>query len=110
MNMVVPDLNSQYVYTNANFSYAGSFSTVSSGSKASQSSSCKTTSSDVLKNIRGSGNNPNEQGLYSVKNALIKYENSSKESDSNGKDLMPIVIYSAGFYILRQLSLNSQLS
>ena len=52
INMMVPNLNSEYVYSNVNFSYAGSFSSVSSGSKTSNTSSCKTTSSEVLKNIK----------------------------------------------------------
>lgn len=83
------NLSSKYVYTNTNFSYAGSFSSISSGSKSSNSSaSCKTTSSDVLKNLQAhkrinenhiSSNNNDDQGLYSVKNASIRYENNSKD-------------------------------
>ncbi len=89
------NLSSKYVYTNANFSYAGSFSSLSSGSNSS--TSCKTTSSEVLKNIKCLKINEapylhgnDDQGLYSVKNASIRFENSqlsnSKEitvSDSN---------------------------
>lgn len=58
------NLSSKYVYTNTNFSYAGSFSSLSSGSKCSTNSSCKTTSSDVLRNLQNKKSNVKIQTVF----------------------------------------------
>ncbi len=98
------NLSSKYVYTNANFSYAGSFSSLSSGSNSS--ASCKTTSSEVLKNIKCLKINEDsyspsndDQGLYSVKNASIRYENSnistSKEIAVSATNQFNVEFYSS---------------
>lgn len=65
----------KYGYANNNFSYAGSFSSIGSSYESNLID-------DGLK-IKNSPRGENEQGLYSVKNASIQFNNQNQSNDSN---------------------------